>query len=107
MIKLTKVNSSQLFSRGYNPDRNEMAIRFHPKKGSDLPGEVYHYHGVTPEFYDKFLAAESVGSFFINEIKKHPDLYPYQKVDRSEYADSDDIKPDVSQQDEVVTDVQP
>lgn len=94
MIKLAKVESSQLFSFGHDAESNTLAIRFHPKKNSDEPGAVYHYANVTPEKFAEFQASESLGSYFINNIKKQPELYPYEKIDPALYADADDVKVD-------------
>lgn len=67
------VESSQISSIGYNLDAQTIEIEF---KG----GAVYEYANVPPALHVQLMSAESKGSFFYREIKKHPDLYPYKKV---------------------------
>lgn len=77
-IKLTPVESSQLSAIGHDPASNTLAIRFPEKNGTS---RVYHYSGVDAEFFDRFLHAESKGSFFIREIKSNTERFPYVRMD--------------------------
>lgn len=78
-IEMTPVVSSQLAAIGHDAASSTLAIQFPPKKSTGVV-DVYHYQGVSADLFAEFLAAESQGSFFIQRIKKFPDLFPYQKV---------------------------
>ncbi len=78
-ITLSPVKSTQLAAIGHCPTTNRLAIQFPPKKSTGL-SDVYHYENVSAELFAQFLAAESYGSFFINNIKKCADKYPFKKV---------------------------
>lgn len=79
-ITMQPVTSSQISAIGHSPELNVLAIQFPPKKSTGV-SDVYHYQGVGVELFAEFLAAESQGSFFIQRIKKFPDLFPYAKMD--------------------------
>ncbi len=79
-ITMQPVTSSQIAAIGHAPELNLLAVQFPPKKSTGV-SDVYHYQNVSAELFAQFLAAESVGSFFIHQIKKFPDLYPYTKLD--------------------------
>ena len=79
-ITMHPVTSSQISAIGHSPELNVLAIQFPPKKSTGV-SDVYHYQGVGAELFAEFLAAESQGSFFIQRIKKFPDLFPYAKMD--------------------------
>ena len=66
-IPLTKVDSNQVGSIGYDPARKVLAATF--ARG---PGHVYHYPDVSPETHAAFMAAESKGTFFGQHIKALP-----------------------------------
>jgi hypothetical protein len=57
-----EVESSVIASVGYDKERRDMMVEF-------KSGELYLYQGVPPIVYDKFLEAESKGSFFNSNIK--------------------------------------
>ncbi len=63
-IPLEEVESSQLAAVGYDAPSQTLAIRF--KHGA---GAIYHYPGVSPELYQEFRAAESLGRFFGQRLK--------------------------------------
>ena len=79
------VDSSQISEIGYESGAEyPLGIKFTPNKKqavSGLPGSEYHYANVTPELYAEFLTAESIGSFFGQNIKSNPHLYPFIKVE--------------------------
>jgi len=56
------VESSVIASVGYDRERRDMMVEF-------KTGELYLYQGVPPIVYEKFLEAESKGSFFNSNIK--------------------------------------
>ena len=69
-----KVESSQLESVGYDSQNNKLEIEF---KG----GSLYVYDNIEPEIHDALMKAESVGSFFIHNIKKNSLKYPYTRIE--------------------------
>jgi hypothetical protein len=79
-ITMQPVTSSQIAAIGHAPELNLLAIQFPPKKSTGV-ADTYHYQGVDAAMFAEFLAAESQGSFFIQRIKKFPDLFPYEKLD--------------------------
>lgn len=83
-ITMQPVTSSQIAAYGHSPELNLLAIQFHPKKSG--VADTYHYQGVDAAMFAEFLAAESQGSFFIQRIKKFPDLFPYTKLDPAAVA---------------------
>lgn len=78
-IKMQPVKSSQISAVGYCAELGLLAIQFPPKKSTGV-SDVYHYQNVPPELFQQVRSAESVGSFFIHNIKKRDDLYPYTKL---------------------------
>lgn len=83
------VESSQIKSVGYDPKTKTLEIEF--VQG----GSVYQYVNVSPEVYEELMGVNvpadqqqdfSVGSYFIRNIKKRPDLYPYKKVEAAKPA---------------------
>lgn len=71
-IKLRPVTSSQFTHIGHDPLTNTLAIKF-PQ------GTIYHYQNFTRADYIAFGTAESLGSYFYQHIKSHPEKYPYKK----------------------------
>lgn len=53
---------------GYDAEAQILEIEFKSRK-EDQPTTLYHYHNVTLEDFEAFMAAESKGSHFINVIK--------------------------------------
>lgn len=60
------VTSSNLVSAGYDAATKTMEVEFYGKSGNT----IYQYHDVPKEVYDGFLAADSKGSYFHNNIKR-------------------------------------
>lgn len=56
------VKSSQIRSVGYNPELKVLDVEF----GN---GYVYQYSGVSQELFDQLMAAESIGKFFLQNIR--------------------------------------
>jgi hypothetical protein len=65
-------DSSNILKTTYFPQQERLYISFNR-------GGVYSYQNISQEKYDEFKKAESQGKFFIQEIKKKPDEYPYRK----------------------------
>lgn len=85
-ITMQPVTSSQIAAIGHVPELNLLAIQFPPKKSTGV-SDTYHYQNVGAELFAEFLAAESQGSFFIQRIKKFPDLFPYAKIEAAPAVD--------------------
>lgn len=68
----TALESSLLKSAGYEVDTKTLEIEF--LKG----GNVYQYHGVSPETFRSFMEAESQGKFFLTRIKNE---FKYTKIE--------------------------
>lgn len=61
-------DSSQIAAYAYDAGQQMMVLRF-KKKGEDTDNKSYGYPGVAPEKYADFLAAESKGSWFYENLK--------------------------------------
>ena len=61
-MEMKKVNSSNLAAIGYDPDKQELVVRFHS-------GTQYRYHSVPPQVHEAFLGAKSMGIYFTREIR--------------------------------------
>lgn len=65
MIEHNYVQSSTVQSAGYDPESQELHIKF-------KDGGYYTYQGVPPEKYDAFMMSGSKGQFLHHQIKgKH------------------------------------
>lgn len=73
-MKLTAVQSSQINAIGFAAATKTMRIEF--KSGS-----LYEYANITPDLFEAFSKAPSVGSFFYKNIKPFADKYPYVKLE--------------------------
>jgi hypothetical protein len=67
-ITMHGVTSIQIKEIGHDPKTNTLAVRF------NHGGTLYHYAGVSAEKFEKFKAAESLGSFLGKHIKGHHDF---------------------------------
>ena len=47
---------------GYDPETQELSVEFHK-------GDTYVYRGVTQPVYDAMMEAQSVGHFFLRNVK--------------------------------------
>lgn len=73
-MKWQEVNDEQIAEVGFAaPDT--LGIRFQGKTVSE-----YHYRNVTPRMHRALMATESKHHYFAENIRKHPDLYPYEKI---------------------------
>ena len=67
-------SSSQVQALGYNAETQKLFVVFKPnKKGQG----IYSYDGATPEFFESFASAESVGKFFIANVQR---ALPYRRL---------------------------
>jgi hypothetical protein len=76
-ITTTEVESSQFKRYGF--DGKTLQIDFHPRRDGTITR--YQYANVTPEMWEEFQAAESKGSWFIHNIKKNADKYPFTRIE--------------------------
>lgn len=83
-IRLEPVVSTQVAAIGHDAATNTLAIRFPGFDGR--PGNLYHYANFNADQFAEFCAAESVGSFFIRQIKANEALFPYTKIDETPQA---------------------
>ena len=77
------VESSQISEVGFQ-EPSTLGIRFKPNKSQALAGQhgsEYWYAGVRHDMFVALTEAVSVGQFFGEHIKKHPELYPYTKIE--------------------------
>lgn len=71
-VNRTAVTSSSLASIGYSSTEKLLEVVF-------KHGAVYRYLEVPAGVFEAFLAADSKGTFFNNEVKA---CYPYRRVSR-------------------------
>lgn len=64
--------SSNILMSTYFPEKNKLFIHF-------SRGGTYSYSNINESLYVDFEKADSQGKFFIANIKKNPDKYPYAK----------------------------
>ena len=74
-IEMTPVTSSQIRAIGHDAESQTLRVEF--VRG----GASYDYQNVTAEMHQNLMKAESVGSFFSQNIKANPTLFPYAKVE--------------------------
>lgn len=66
-IALQPVDSGQVKAVGYDAATQTLAVQFRHGKQA-----IYHYPGVAPETHAAFIGAESLGSFFRDNLKALP-----------------------------------
>jgi hypothetical protein len=74
---------------------NILKATFFPKKErlylSFTSGDTYSYGNVNNELYERFMSSDSQGKFFIQNIKKETDKYPYRKEFKLKQYELDEI----------------
>ncbi len=65
-------DSSNILKTTYFPQEERLYISFGR-------GQTYSYGNINESIYGQFERAESQGKFFISEIKKNTDRYPFRK----------------------------
>lgn len=68
------VVSANLLEVGYDFVNRELEVVFRA-----APRWTYLYEHVPPLTYSRLLAAGSVGTFFNQQIRSHPERYPYTR----------------------------
>jgi KTSC domain len=61
-MEMQEVSSSLINKIGYDPFTQILTVEF-------KRGEKFLYRGVSQEVYDDFMAAESIGKYFLTMIK--------------------------------------
>jgi hypothetical protein len=86
-MEYIKVDNKQIaevgFGEGfYGPET--LGIIFTPNRkqaAGRVPGNEYHYDGVTARVHRAMTAADDVYVYFSENIKKHPEAFPYVKIE--------------------------
>lgn len=76
-IITTPVKSSQIAAIGHD-GVDTFQIDF-PRKDGGV--SRYQYTGVSPELFEEFKGAESIGSFFYKYIKPNVEDYPFTRLE--------------------------
>ena len=69
---MPRVESSAIFRLNYDPGTATLFVVF-------VDGDLYAYFEAPPQVFDAFLAAESKGRFFADEIRGR---YAFHKVEQ-------------------------
>jgi hypothetical protein len=77
-------SSSNILKATYFPQKERLFISFNS-------GDTYSYGNVGNILYENFMNNESQGKFFITNIKKYPDKYPYRKEFKLRQFELDEI----------------
>lgn len=93
-LSLTRVQSSQIVALGHDPGANVLSVLFKNRDGST--GSLYQYDSVSADLYASLIGAESVGSFFIHNIKRQAEHYPYRKIESPTFTLEDAAAAEVS-----------
>jgi hypothetical protein len=80
VIAMDEIISSQIHGIGHDAPTSTLAIRFRTKDGA--PAALYHYSGVSPEEFEAFKGAESIGSHFYKNIKPNKEKYPFVCIEK-------------------------
>lgn len=78
-------NSSNILTSTYFPKTKILYIAFNR-------GSVYSYGNIDSNVYEEFKKSDSQGKFFITEIKKNPDKYPFLKEFKLFQSEIEDAK---------------
>lgn len=70
-MKRTQVISSDIASIGYDPGKQVMEVEF-------IKSGVYSYYNVPATTFAAFMAADSKGRFFNQNVRDNP-AFPYEK----------------------------
>ena len=99
MLVETKTHNEDDGSVGYFESifesSNILKAIFFPKKErlflSFNSGDTYSYGNISKDIYESFIASESQGKFFIQNIKKEKEKYPYRKEFKLKQYELDEI----------------
>lgn len=76
-MKHTEVESSNIFSIGYNSSDHTMEVTFRKRDGS--AGVTYSYSPISQDGHKAIMNAESKGKFFNEHIKNNP-MIGFKKI---------------------------
>ena len=83
-IALHPVESGQVKAVGYDAATQTLAVQFRHGKQA-----IYHYRDVSPETHAAFVSAESLGSFFRDNLKSLPfEKYPADPAPEAEQEET-------------------
>jgi hypothetical protein len=69
-MNMQRVDSSQIFAVGYDPEKKTLRVQFHS-------GGIYDYADVPEQVHTNMLAAKSAGSFLHTHVKGK---YQYKRL---------------------------
>lgn len=69
-MDMQPVSSSLISAIGYDAEEKKLGVEF-------ARGGTYEYDDVPPEAYEEFIGADSIGKYFLANIKNN---YSYTKV---------------------------
>ncbi|MFL6427858.1 MAG: KTSC domain-containing protein [Acidobacteriaceae bacterium] len=71
-MQLTPVTSSRFAAIGFDEDAFQLFVQYHPTE-KEPKGTVWRYDNVSPELFDDFRNADSIGKFFGMRIQGNPE----------------------------------
>ena len=74
MQRLPIESSKNIHSAGYDPSSATLEVCFRDKKKEDGEGAVWQYAPFPEPKFREMLAAESVGSYFAQNVRNNPDV---------------------------------
>jgi len=72
-MQRTPTNSSNIFAFGYDAERQILEIEFRGSRDA-IERKVFQYAPVTPELYDEFRLAPSLGALFARYLRNNPHI---------------------------------
>lgn len=78
MQQLTPVTSTRFAAIGFDEDAFQLFVQYHPTE-SEPKGAIWRYENVSPELFDDFRQAKSIGSFF-GKTFQHNAEHPATKI---------------------------
>jgi hypothetical protein len=86
MQQLTSVTSSRFAAIGFDEDAFQLFVQYHATE-KESHGAVWRYDNVSPELFDDFTKAKSLGSFFGKTFQGNPE-HPATKIQQDGTEDA-------------------
>jgi hypothetical protein len=86
MQQLTPVTSSRFAAIGFDEDGFQLFVQYHPTE-KEPKGAIWRYDNVSPELFDDFRNAESIGKFFGQRLQGNPE-HPATKIQQDGTEDA-------------------
>lgn len=67
-MERTPVQSQNIASIGYHEPTKILEVEFHPSKSNKV-SRVYKHYGIEPQMHADFMAADSKGKFYAENIR--------------------------------------